>query len=181
MIHFSIPWNNEKNIGRAYNETMRVVGENDWVCFIDGDSMFLDPFFGKKIQEVVDSNPEYGLFTCMTNRVGCKYQLSDFITWEQDDIRYHRRNAEFHWDKFGTSIQDISNVKRNKVLSGVMILISKKTWLKVGGFKENSMLGIDSDIHWRCMDNNINVGLMKGIYTYHWYRGGNRNDKRHLQ
>lgn len=181
IIHFTIPWDKDKNIGRAYNETMRMVGENDWVCFIDGDSMFLDPFFGKKIEQVIESNHGFGMFTCMTNRVGCKWQISEFSKWDDDNIVNHRNTAEKHWETYKTQVQDVSNVIRNQVLSGVMIMISRKAWEKVGGFKEGGMLGIDSDIHWRCMDKGVKVGLMKGIFTYHYYRGGNRNDKRHLQ
>lgn len=181
MIHFSIPWNNDKNIGRAYNSKMRTVEHEDWVCFLDGDAMMLDPFFGKKIQEVIDSNPEFGMFTCMTNRVGCSWQVSDSSKWNDDNIVNHRKTAKQHWDYFKTEVEDVSNVKRNKVLSGVMIVISKKTWTRIRGFKEGGMLGIDSDVHWRCMDKGIKVGLMKGIYVYHWYRQGDRSKKSHLK
>ena len=72
---------------------------------------------------------------------------------------------------------DITNLKP---LSGVMILISKKTWKSIGKFTENRMLGIDNDIHKKVRQNGLRVGLMKGIYLYHWYRNGNINNKEHL-
>lgn len=181
IIHFTIPWDDQKNLGESVNRAMKMCGPDDWLCVTDGDTIFLDPFFGSKLKQVVESNPGFGMFTCMTNRVGCKWQISEFSKWDDDNIVNHRKTAEKHWETYKTQIQDVSNVPRNQVLSGVMIMISRKAWEKVNGFKKTGALGIDSDIHWRCMDNGVKVGLMKGIFTYHWYRGGNRNDKRHLQ
>jgi len=175
-IHFIVPWSTEKNIGRAYNESMEIVSENDWVCFIDGDAINTTTYFGLNIEKVINENSNYSLFTCYTNRVIRKYQIPE-CDWKNNNIEYHRQIGHNLWDKNGTLVMDITNLKP---LSGVMILISKKTWKSIGKFTENRMLGIDNDIHKKVRQNGLRVGLMKGIYLYHWYRNGNINNKEHL-
>jgi GT2 family glycosyltransferase len=65
-------------------------------------------------------------------------------------------------------------------MSGVMILLKKSMWEKVGGFKEEKMLTVDNDIHIKVRNAQGKVGLMQGIYLQHWYRGGNIKDIKHL-
>jgi GT2 family glycosyltransferase len=65
-------------------------------------------------------------------------------------------------------------------LSGVLIVIKKSIWEKVGGFKEDKMLTIDNDIHRKIRISGGLVGLMKGIYVQHWYRGGIKENRQHL-
>ena len=82
------------------------------------------------------------------------------------------------WDKFGTNILDVTKLK---YISGVILLIRKDTWEKVGGFKSTKMLGIDNDIHMKVSKYGGKVGLMQGIYVQHWYRGGNNSYIKHLK
>ena len=177
-VHFIIPWSTEKNIGKAYNDSMRLIDENDWVCFIDGDSINTTIFFGQRVEEVIKSNPEYSLFTCYTNRVNQKYQIYDLSDWENNDIEHHRKIGEELWVKNGTNVIDIT---KKSPLSGVMILISKKIWFEIGGFFESKMLGIDNTLHQKVRKSGHKIGLMEGIYLYHWYRNGNNDYKLHLE
>lgn len=156
---------------------MNLIGSNDWCCFLDGDAVHTNPFFGKRIEDIIESNPEYSLFTCYTNRIGCPYQIAPNVNKVSNDQNYHRNFGENIWKKFGTNVLDITN---NIPLSGVLILIKKSAWERVGGFKETGILEVDNDIHVRLKKNNFKIGLMKGIYVQHWYRGGNQNDKKHL-
>ncbi len=169
-VFHSIPWNSDKNIGKSYNETMSMVEDNDWVCFLDGDAVHTTHFFGTYIESVIKSNPGYSLFTCYTNRVNCKWQLAPNVEWTNNDQSYHRGIGEKLWSENKTSVIDVTNLSP---LSGVLILIRKKSWELVGGFKEDKMLAIDNDIHTKMKNNKMKVGLMKGIYVQHWYRGGN--------
>jgi GT2 family glycosyltransferase len=177
-VHFIIPWDSEKNIGKAYNEAMKMVDENDWVCFIDGDVINTTTFFGQKIEEIIKSNPDYSVFTCYTNRVNRKYQIYNLDDWENNDMDYHRKIGENIWNKNGTSVIDIT---KKKPLSGVMILISKKVWTKIGGFFEDKMFGIDNILHKKVKECGYKIGLMTGIYVYHWYRNGDKKNKFHLE
>lgn len=176
MIHYAIAFDPNKNVGVAYNATMRLLGEDDWCCFVDGDSMFLNPYFGRQIEEYVNRHPECGIFTCKTNRVAAEYMLVG--NWKSDDVVYHKRLAqELSTD---LSVTDITGFARDFPLSGVLMLISRKAWTEVGGFKETGMLGVDNDMHRRMRDHGFKVYMMNGVYVYHWYRGGNRQDTSHL-
>jgi len=176
-IYHSIPWNSNKNIGQSYNDMMNLVDDNDWVCFIDGDSVHTTHYFGIRIEQVIDNNPNYSLFTCLTNRIACKYQLAPNVDWKNDSQSYHRQIGENLWSKNTTSVVDITT---NTPLSGVMILIKKLAWSRVGGFKQEKMLSVDNDIHTKFKNAGLKVGLMTGIYLQHWYRGGDINNKKHL-
>jgi len=67
------------------------------------------------------------------------------------------------------------------VLSGVLILIRKAVWKKIGGFVEKQLLSVDNNLHWALMDKKEKLYLMKGVYLYHWYRGGDIGDDKHLK
>ena len=173
-----IPWNSDKNIGVSYNQTMSMIDSDDWVCFLDGDAVHTTPFFGKRIEDTIESNPEYDLFTCYTNRIGFPPQIAPNVNKDTDDQKYHREFGEMIWSKNETSVIDVSN---KHYISGVLIVISKKIWEKVGGFKESQMLGVDNDIHKKVKERGGKVGLMKGVYVQHWYRGGKKNETKHLK
>jgi GT2 family glycosyltransferase len=173
-----IPWNSDKNIGESYNDSMSLVNSDDWVCFLDGDAIHTTSFFGKRIEDVINNNPEYSLFTCYTNRIGFPPQIAPNVNRETNDQKYHREFGENLWNKNGTSVLDVTN---HKYISGVLLLINKKVWEKVGGFKTTNMLGVDNDIHRRVSQSGGKVGLMKGIYVQHWYRGGDNTDTKHLK
>lgn len=176
IIH-AIPWNSDKCIGKSYNDIIRLIDDESWVCFLDGDAVHTTTYFGKRIEDVVTANSDYQLLTCYTNRIGCSYQLAPGVNAESNDQKYHRIVGEAFWRRNQTKVVDITN---NNYLSGVLILIKKSGWQKAGGFSELGMLGVDNDIHKKFKFLNLKVGLMTGIYVQHWYRGGNKNDKSHL-
>jgi len=181
MIYYKTVWDTDKNIGKAYNREMELLpNDSDYACFLDGDAMFLTPYFGKVIESVVDEYPECGVFTCMTNRVACDWQIPDKVDWESDDIKYHRHIAQVHELVYGNDVEDVTYKPKTNVLSGVLILIRKDVWRKIGGFIDG-MLGVDNALHWACQKHGEPVYLMLGVYVYHFYRGGNRNDTEHLK
>ena len=105
-VFHMIPWNSDKNIGKSYNESMSIVKSNDWVCFLDGDAVHTSHFFGKRIEEVIYTNPEYSLFTCVTNRVNCQYQIAPGVDIKTNDQEYHRNFGEHIWESVsGISFQ----------------------------------------------------------------------------
>lgn len=176
-IFHMIPWNSDKNIGKSYNELMSMVKSEDWVCFLDGDAVHTSHFFGKRIEEVIQTNPEYSLFTCTTNRVNCQYQIAPNVDIKTNDQEYHRNFGDTLWESYGNQVMDVTH---NMELSGVLIVIKKSVWEKVGGFKEDKMLTIDNDIHRKIRVSGGLVGLMRGIYVQHWYRGGIKENRQHL-
>lgn len=176
IIRYVIPFDTSKNIGVSYNEAFKGLNEQDYVCFVDGDTIFLDSHFGLKIKQIIK---EHGInaATCMTNRVGCSWQVFSRINWFNENMLDHDRMTKECWEQFNTQVEDVTD---NQLMSGVMILLKKETWLKMGKFKESGMLGIDNDFHQKLKDCGEKLWLMKGIYLYHKYRFGDMTDKKHL-
>ena len=174
MIHTYIPYSNNFNLGKAYNDFMSIVDDKDWVLFLDHDATFTTREWYPQVLDIINNNPKYGAFTCMTNRVGPSVQRYQGIMSDNHDIRHHR--------KIGKTLQDnhydeVIEFPEGWMASGVILLLSKQTWKTVGGFVEG-FLGVDNCLHRDCKNNSIPFGLMKGFYVYHWYRA--ENDDKHV-
>jgi len=181
MIYYNIGWDMEKNIGKAYNRFMEMLpNQDDYACFLDGDAMFLTSDFGTQLENIIVYNPQYKLLTCLTNRVGCPYQISRGCP-DHDDIKDHRQYATHIQNTHQYKVENIETYKlphyKNFHISGVLMLIEKGTWEKIGKFNTEGMLGIDNNIHKKAIENNIKVGIMEGVYIYHWYRGGGKRSQ----
>jgi GT2 family glycosyltransferase len=155
--------------------------EEDFACFIDGDACFTTTYFGKQLEDIIVKYPSCGLFSSVASRAGCIWQRAG--NPDIDNIRVHREiGLELQTTKYD-AIKNVSHVHPMHVLSGHLILISKKVWRKLGGFKEAGILGVDNDIHWKAMAAGEKVYLMEGVYLYHYYRNDSKcttNNTGHL-
>lgn len=169
MIHYCTPFSLEKNIGREYNNYVKRISrsDNDWVFFIDGDAMFLDPFWGKHIADIVGKYTNTGLFTCKTNRVGCQLQCHNFVRSMDSNILNHFKISE---DLRQKRYWDVSQV--NHIISGIMMGFKVKTWKEVGGFTENpnEILKVDNRFSNRILRAGKKILIMEGVYLFHYYR-----------
>ena len=176
------------NIGCAYNKIMdSIPSEDDWVCFLDHDAMFTTDNWMPQIQSIINTHSEIGAFGARTNRVGYSWQLVGNIDIDNHDIAYHRKIGKHiqskYYDQLSTGATfEIPNSKSSKFsghmineprFSGTLILVKKKTWSKIGGFKEEGFLEVDDDFRKRLSDNKIKFAIMDGVYVYHWYRADN--------
>lgn len=177
-IFFSIPWATDKNIGNAYNKVMESLpSDDDFACFIDGDAMLLQPFFGKQIEDCIAKYPDCGIFTCKTNRIQCKWQQEG--DWDSNDIAKHREYAQKLCLEHYADCDLAPRVEQGHLLGGVLMCIKKSVWKKMGGFKQG-LLGVDNELHISAQEHNEPIRVMKGVYVYHWYRGGDVSNKAHL-
>jgi len=147
---------------------MNLIPDEDWACFTDGDTLHLLSEYGMYLDEYIKTYPEVGLWTCMTNRVYQSYQLLSGSIDSNHDILYHRKLAAENIDKNRLQLALLDNPKLP--LSGCMMMISKEVWKLTGGFSEGC-LGVDNLMHVAVLKTSYKVGLMKGIYLYHFYRG----------
>lgn len=178
MIYYSIPWNSDKNIGEYYNDFMRKLDDEDFGCFIDYDAMFTTSTYGKQLEDIIKKYPDCGLFTCLTNRIGCRWQR--FGSWDENDINKHRDIGDSLQRLCYSEVQDVSDKPQFEAMGGVMIMIRKSTWRSIGQFKEDGILGVDNDIYWKAQRADQKIYLMKGVYVYHWYRNGDSERVEHL-
>lgn len=178
MIYYHTPYDLNGNLGEYYNKVMsELPSPQDWVVFTDRDTWFPHPHYGKII-ELYSKQNEYGLLTCQTNRVGTPYQCFNGKYWNLESNLEHTKLAEGLYLKHNTEIADITNLSP---LSGMLIMLKKSTWISSGGFKNNGLLGVDNSIHQNVVKRGGKVGMMLGMYVWHYYRNGNKKDKKHLQ
>jgi GT2 family glycosyltransferase len=181
MIQYFTPFDINKNIGKAYNESMSLLpNDDDWGCLLDGDTMFLTPNYGKQLYDIVENYKnlnDIGLFTCLTNRTGNPYQRYNGVLSENSDLKNHRDIAYQLQKEFYLNISEIP-----RTISGHLMLIQKKIWKSVGGFKEEGILKIDNDFSKKILLSGKKVFLMKGLYIFHYYRlFEGKRDKTHLK
>jgi GT2 family glycosyltransferase len=175
-IHIIKPYSIEKNLGKAYNESMRLIPDEDWACIMDYDTMFLTPDCGKILHEYVKGYSFAGMLTCFTNRIHpLSEQLYEQHVSANADINYHTEIAERVKKKLYT-VTVLSGP-----VSGFLMLISKKTWNEIK-FSETSLcLGVDTDYYHRLKVADKAILRMDGLYIWHTYRLKNGiKDKTHL-
>lgn len=181
MIYYSIPYSTEKNMGKYYNDFMKVLPKDeDFACFVDGDTIFTTSFYGHNIENIVKENPDVKCYTCYTNRVAYSDQIAPGVDTDSNDIEYHRKFGKIMETVYNTKCIDITEKKNGQFMSGCMILLQKGLWKKIGGFSEKGMLGVDNDLHKKIISANEKIYLMQGVYIYHWYRWPNYKNKSHL-
>jgi GT2 family glycosyltransferase len=178
MIHIKIPFAEDKNLGRAYNQAFEGVGENDWVCLIDHDVLFLTPDAIGLMHEYVRSYPETGIFTCFTNRIHplAADQLLNGQLSENTCMNFHMQLA-YNQKRFGIKVTEI-----NHVISGFLMLVSKKTWDKIKFPEHGKCLGVDNLFSQSVMNEGKKIYRMDSLYVFHTYRLKNGiTDKTHLR
>ena len=178
-IYEHTPYNNEKDLVKAYNEFMELIPSNGWALFRDADTLFLDYHYNELFENAIVDNPNTFCFTCVTNRLNNKKQVYD--EYKGDDIKIHREIAIKLRKKYGHSCEILP---LPPTLGGFCILLKKSVWKKIGGFKywnsKSKILGVDNKLHEDLGKHNEPVKIIKGLYMYHWYRGGDYKNKTHL-
>ena len=152
--------------------------DSDYIVFVDGDTIFTTPDFGSLIEEVIKLNPLVDMFTCYTNRVGCKWQVHPDVDGFNNDMKYHMDFGKQLKMDNGTQVTDVTN---NSPFSGMLFIIKKSAWDKIGGAKKTGMLGVDNDIHMNIRKHGMKLYRIDGLYVYHWYRNNDKNDTKHLK
>ena len=176
-IFYFVPYSLEKNIGKAYNQHMALLpNDNDWGVIMDGDTMFLTFDWGHAIAEVIAKLPDAGLITCLTNRIG--KGRGQIYGEDSPDILIHRAIAKRIDKEFRGQYR-----KHNHHVSGFFMAIQKKTWKEVGKFTEapGKILAVDDAFSKKILRSDKGIYIMKGMYKLHYYRmAEGRKYKDHL-
>lgn len=179
-IWYSNPYSTEKNIGKALNEFCELVPDNDWICLQDGDMMYLTPDWGVQIERVIQKyGNHFSLIGCVTNRLGRNIQTVQGVDYDNHDIKYHYQKAIDLREQHFAEVEDIT---AKKYVAGLFMLFPKRLWNEIK-FKENTP-SFDDEFSKEVIRKGGKLGLMKGLYVYHWYRGFSKNpriDNSHLK
>jgi GT2 family glycosyltransferase len=176
MIHVVQPYRSDKNLGKAYNETIRLYPDNAWLCLLDYDAMFLTPDAISHVEQYTKQFPGTGIFTCFTNRLHplSHGQLLGSMS-EDTDIRHHIDIAE----KQKRELYKATPI--NNPIGGFCMVVNKATWRQTPFSESKKCLGVDNDFSRAVLDKGGNILRMDGIYAWHSYRlVGGYKSKGHL-
>lgn len=165
------PFREDKNLGEAYNEAMRLLPDDGWACFLDHDAWWTTPQWNTQIRAAIKAEPS-GTFTAVTNNIASRWQRTDANDLGSTDILHHKRIGVALAKK-----DTLLDVTTTAGFGGVVIVISKPNWYDVGGFV-NGMFCVDHQMHYALRDAGRRIYLIEGLYVYH-ARGssGDRNFK----
>lgn len=165
-IHTITPFRIDKNLGKSYNETMALIGDDDWCCLKDADTCFLTPDYGNILYEYANQNKDAGLLTCLTNRISplSTQQLFHGRISDNPDMRYHINIAE-QQKKYLYKTTVI-----NRDISGMLMLLSKKAWTEHKFSEDGKCLAVDTEYNRRIREAGKEMLLMCGLYLWHSYR-----------
>lgn len=177
-VHVKIPFAEDKNLGRAYNQAFEDVEERDWVCLMDHDVMLLTPDAIGLMHEYARSFPETGIFTAFTNRIHplSSDQLLDGRINENTCVKYHSERA-YNQKRFGIKVTEI-----NHIISGFLMMVSKKTWREIKFPEHGKCLGVDNEFSQKILEAGKKIYRMDSLYVFHMYRLINGiTNKEHLK
>jgi len=154
-----IPYDIDGDLGSEYNRIMYQNG--DWTLFVDHDIFLCHPHWHSMLSEIIRMRPNAGLVTCYTNRIG-KTQQKHPNAPQNDDIVAHRKFAKELFEMNHYRVMPISRA------SGMLMLVNKKAWEKVGGF-EPGFFGVDWGYSKKLQKAGYEILLATGLYVYHLY------------
>lgn len=183
MIYYFSPYSTEKNLGKAYNDHIKLIGDDDVAVLTDGDTCWLTPDYGMVIAEYVAKYPD-AVLTCWTNRINEKAEQQYPHNRDEADMRVHLNLA------IEKAREPLSVTLLRGFVSGFCLVVPKKVWNAVNGFAEKqvyedrgpyNLLGVDNDFTNRVRAAGFPILRMESVYIWHTYRllTGD-HDKSHL-
>lgn len=176
-IHVCTPFSREKNLGRAYNEAFARCPENDWLCLIDHDVMFLTPDAIKIMHEYIEAFPHAGLFTAFTNRIHQLAVNQLFLGSPSND--FDVKNWAYRAKMQAKTALKVTEIKHP--ISGFLMLVSKRTWNEIKFMEIGECLGVDNYFSNAILKAGKQIYRMDRIIVWHSYRLENILDKSHLR
>lgn len=160
MILAMTPCRRDQNLGRAYNEAMDRLRDDDVAVFIDHDAMFMTMDWLRQIEDALAFDPT-ALFACVTNRIAAPWQRATEVDYEDHDLQRHSAVAQAR-----LSNHNLLDVTDTKGIGGVMMAVSKDSWMAAGGFVDG-MFCVDHNFHFAMKRSGLKVYVIEGLYVYH--------------
>ena len=182
MIHCVTPYRTDRNLGKAYNDTFRLIGEDDWLCITDYDVLFPLPDTLSHIHKYVELFPEAGMFVCYANRTyhsnaqlyGGPVNSPTDVNPDPNIINHLKLSREA-----AKQLYEVTPIERS--ISGFLMVISKKVWNEIKFAEDLKCLGVDTLYSNKVLQSGRQILRMNGIYVWHTYRLEHGiQDKSHL-
>lgn len=161
----------DRNLGKAYNEIIDThvgyTGDwSGWICFIDHDAMWTTRSWYSQLQAAIAANPDAGMITAVTNRIGNRRQIAPGAP-ASHDMRDHFKFGEALAAKHGSATIDVTE---GAPISGVVMAVNSLSEIRF----RDGFFGVDNCMHWDLRDGGKKILMMPGLYVYHWYRGNGK-------
>jgi len=145
---------------------MALLPDDWWACFHDIDTLFLTPECGRILQGYAERYPEAGILTCLTNRVSdlSSKQMLNGKRSEDSDIRNHITIAKIQ----ERHLWETTPIDRD--ISGMLMLISKRTWNDMKFQEGGKCLGVDTTYGRKIRAAGKKILRCDGLYVWHTYR-----------
>lgn len=177
-VHDIIPYSLEKNLGKAYNEDISLIPDDDWIIVRDADTCFLTPDGPAIIHQYITRFPDTKLFTCFTNRVTTLSPMQ--LLSGQVDEDFDIKNHVFKAMEQKKNLYNVTSIET--WISGFLMVFSKKTWKEFPFREDYKCLKVDNNFSRRILANGHKIMRMNGLYVFHLYRAINGIfDKTHLR
>jgi hypothetical protein len=159
---YSTPYRTDKNLGKYYNDVMRMAKQT--VCFTDGDTAFLTPDFGDIIENYHANYPD-AVLTCRTNRIHPLSKQLDGKMDEECNMRELIKRAYHYSNKTA-----VTEIKPGEGMSGFLMVVPYKVWERVPFVENGACLGVDSQFRKDLHSAGIKTYIMDGLFVFHTYR-----------
>ena len=179
MIKHLVAWSSDGNLSGFYNrELLSLPSDNDWCLFQDRDVWWPHPHFFRHIEEIIKRHGDkFDVFVPMTNRVGTSWMVNPRMS-KVENGKEHEDCAVSMWRGHGAAVEDVTN---KSPISGLVILAKKALITQGRQLKDGLLLGGDNEFTYIAQESNKRVGLMKGVYVWHYYRNNDRSNTAHLR
>ncbi len=176
MIHYVTPYRTDRNLGKAYNDTFKLIPDEDWLIITDYDVLLLLPDTTALIHKYVEQFPDSDMFVCWANRTyPTNQQLHDNQVSNNDSVLHHITIAK------QLSEQPLTVTRITENISGFLMVIPKRVWNEIKFVEDLKCLGVDTMFSRAMHAANKKIYRMNTVYIWHTYRLENGiNDKKHL-
>lgn len=179
FVHHITPARSDKNFGKAINQLIEHIPEDDWICLRDIDTVPTNHVAFIRQCEEIANRGDFDMVGCITNRLSHSYQLFQGMISDNMDFLYHMKIGHFLAEKYGSEVEKSPNS-----IGGLMMLFSKKTWLAIGKVPEGGIVINGHFIDYMICDSikrlGLKIGIAKGVYLWHTYRLG-LDGQKHLR
>lgn len=164
------PYSFNGRLLEAYDSIFSMVSDNDWVCFMDGDTAFLEMSdFGHKLQDYINLYPDTGMFTCYATRCHYERQRRRNVDMDQDSIKYYAKKS-IEVKQLHPQVKSM-----NRRVAGHLLMLKKSTWETVKPVlmekaKNKKILGFDTQLSYSLIEKGYDIKVMRGILLFHYMR-----------
>jgi len=163
-----IPWNEEGNLGRAYQETIELLAPHfEWVVLMDHDVEIVSRDWYRRLKAAIKAHPQAGLLACRVNLQHAGQKTQSLRDREDRNaaqrIVVSERLAKEHGDK-----TTVIGAHPQELISGCWFAVHAERMLEVGPIPDG-FYGVDNWLHRSLHNAGYPAVIMEGMLVWHRY------------